>query len=1513
MFTPKAQRGRSVSGFSNRHAMPSNDPPRYRDSYEDVGGAQPDAMPAEGFEVGSATIYEPSNYHGFQFKAIRTKPFKEGEICLAYVTNGDRDDTFKARLVSYNVSDGELPVYTAISHLWMGSQVIDRQDTLRKSWTVNHTPAVALAMRDLLKTLLRDSYEVALWIDFICLPQYLANFPRYVFASMSNVYSKCKLCIAIPMSNVTDEYEWDGELTSLDTIVAKIEKFMASKKDDKDCDGLYEKSLHLDVLRKLVLEIRGKEFITEDLWEAMEYQPYGFMKDTLLVIQIAYKVLKSPYFGRLWPFQEIMLPNRFQIVLCRKSDGFVTLASFEALLQIGFRAISITGLLHQNGLFAAASGEYILAINQAKIKLIFSAYWMKRGREIGRISKSRVQAEIIDSNYAQSVLQVFSSSPRIAERPEDYVNGLLGILPVKMNELSAADLANHTAVIQEFLASLSRKTKRMWSLGGFLPQGVPEKDWYKSSIPDHISSSQIWSGVFCAGSYNPGFGGHASADTVDAKELKISGVLTVWVDLPKMKNGVEQYLLGCQKCSQHGGPKSFSKARKFYDEEIEDMNQSDIIAILHQMLCRVGGSAKYSFYTMVCKLLQLSESNEKEPLRLEIFKFLEAEGKNKKAPDVTLPRSRSVMVVSMSPTELATLMGLQDKETPLQVSLQSPCGCTFVMPHAIFDQLTFFWGLSRCEMMNLATLTPGNIVGRTNIRQDVVTMYRATICLPLFGFNDLLGNPDDDYEFKGFDMVETGLLGQNKADLRPHFQGLRDRGVDFHFYKEVTGIMVVIKKVNEDSLGESKWDKIRLVQRQPGVHAVFTNKLGIKSIVVKAYDLVQKEDYRLPRPYAVLTYARTPLLSLLTFSYSVDDEQTFVAPAEQSSQNPYWDKPFFPDVKEDSRIKVHIHDEKNDASLGLASFNMNEFFDLKRGGEKTLTRPITSASAGRVSGFVVLKVATEVDGPLPSGSDREEHSDIASRNAGSRSTSWGEQMEEVPRAVEPLKVRKFTSRAQFSGGKNDDAKSSWEQVHRVSVDWEQDSPRMNLHTNTRAATWTKSRSAPLNSAKESVGAVDEVHALLLRKQTEADAAFGYSLPDGWEMKIRMSDKKVYFVNLSTKTTQWVDPRAVSNIVAPQFGNNFSKMVEFIHSQPGMRLLPGNCHITIRKHMFVDDGYTEIMRQTPADLKKHLNIKFHGEDVVVELSKFFAMLESDILHPNYGYAIIIFFSHVNAVIYDRLFEFSNNRTNLQINPNSGINPEHLEYFTFIGRMFGLGLFHRQRWKAVLVVSFYKRILRQNVCLSDLELVDPDQYNEFQALLNNSVGVSSGLYFSTKKEMFGVEEVVDLKPGGRDIVVNDGNKSDYVYLYCKWLLHGRIEDQFKAFTQGFNEIVHHELIAMLSPEELKFMINGNTSVNETFLHQAQGSANIAVEEQESIPAAPSTSAGNDSSLAGSQADIQSHPPVAIFHIPRAHLKIDKTRELGRGSFGVVYSGTWDGMAVAIKYFSVTNTEKHVSTFH
>lgn len=62
--------------------------------------------------------------------------------------------------------------------------------------------------------------------------------------------------------------------------------------------------------------------------------------------------------------------------------------------------------------------------------------------------------------------------------------------------------------------------------------------------------------------------------------------------------------------------------------------------------------------------------------------------------------------------------------------------------------------------------------------------------------------------------------------------------------------------------------------------------------------------------------------------------------------------------------------------------------------------------------------------------------------------------------------------------------------------------------------------------------------------------------------------------------------------------------------------------------------------------------------------------------------------------------------MTISPNSHINPEHLDYFRFVGRAVGLAVFHRRFIDAHFSTSLYKLALGRPVGLEDMAFVDAD---------------------------------------------------------------------------------------------------------------------------------------------------------------------------------------------------------------
>ncbi|TFY62825.1 hypothetical protein EVJ58_g3620 [Rhodofomes roseus] len=178
----------------------------------------------------------------------------------------------------------------------------------------------------------------------------------------------------------------------------------------------------------------------------------------------------------------------------------------------------------------------------------------------------------------------------------------------------------------------------------------------------------------------------------------------------------------------------------------------------------------------------------------------------------------------------------------------------------------------------------------------------------------------------------------------------------------------------------------------------------------------------------------------------------------------------------------------------------------------------------------------------------------------------------------------------------------------------------------------------------------------------------------------------------------------------------------------------------------------------------------------------------------------------------LFEYSaHDNYTLQINPASGVNPEHLNYFKFIGRCLGLGIFHRRFLDAYFITAFYKMILRKKVTLADLESVDAELFRGLTWMLENDITDVIDETFTTTEERFGEMVTVELKPGGEDVPVTEDNKKEYVNCVVEYRISRRVKDQFDAFMSGFSELIPQDLVNVFDERELELLIGGMSEID------------------------------------------------------------------------------------------------------
>lgn len=108
-------------------------------------------------------------------------------------------------------------------------------------------------------------------------------------------------------------------------------------------------------------------------------------------------------------------------------------------------------------------------------------------------------------------------------------------------------------------------------------------------------------------------------------------------------------------------------------------------------------------------------------------------------------------------------------------------------------------------------------------------------------------------------------------------------------------------------------------------------------------------------------------------------------------------------------------------------------------------------------------------------------------------------------------------------------------------------------------------------------------------------------------------------------------------------------------------------------------------------KKPFAIRFEDEPGIGDGVKreWFELLIREILNPNYG----LFMPSADQITY-------------QPNPDSSINPDHLAYLEFAGRIVGLAVYHRHPLSIHFTRSFYKHMLGKPAHLQDAESMDPE---------------------------------------------------------------------------------------------------------------------------------------------------------------------------------------------------------------
>ncbi|KAF2267304.1 hypothetical protein CC78DRAFT_87272 [Lojkania enalia] len=276
---------------------------------------------------------------------------------------------------------------------------------------------------------------------------------------------------------------------------------------------------------------------------------------------------------------------------------------------------------------------------------------------------------------------------------------------------------------------------------------------------------------------------------------------------------------------------------------------------------------------------------------------------------------------------------------------------------------------------------------------------------------------------------------------------------------------------------------------------------------------------------------------------------------------------------------------------------------------------------------------------------------------------------------------------------------------------------------------------------------------------------------------------------------------VKNSKVLEFDNKRNYFTRKLHSRSNDRDRHPHppLQLAVRRDQVFLDSFKSLYFKTADEMKYgKLSIRFHGEEGVDAggvTREWFQVIARQMFNPDYALFVPV----------------ASDRTTFHPNRLSAINPEHLMFFKFIGRIIGKALYEGRVLDCHFSRAVYKRILGRPVNLKDMETLDLEYYKSLQWMLENDITDIITETFSVDVEAFGETQTVDLIENGRNVPVTEENKHEYVRLVTEHRLTGSVQEQLEHFLKGFHDIVPEDLISIFSEQELELLISGLPDIN------------------------------------------------------------------------------------------------------
>ncbi|KAG0307017.1 hypothetical protein BGZ98_001257 [Dissophora globulifera] len=242
-------------------------------------------------------------------------------------------------------------------------------------------------------------------------------------------------------------------------------------------------------------------------------------------------------------------------------------------------------------------------------------------------------------------------------------------------------------------------------------------------------------------------------------------------------------------------------------------------------------------------------------------------------------------------------------------------------------------------------------------------------------------------------------------------------------------------------------------------------------------------------------------------------------------------------------------------------------------------------------------------------------------------------------------------------------------------------------------------------------------------------------------------------------------------------------------------------VRVRRGYVLEDGYKSLGQLSANGWKNTIRVKFVNEvgadEAGIDQGGPFKEFMESFLEAGFSPNLNLFTTSTASM--NMLYP---SPTSQYTHPSTG-----LDLFRLFGKMLGKAMYEGLLIEVKFANFFLSKILGRTVFLDEMRSYDEQVHQNLMFVKKYEGDVEDlGLTFSLDEEVFGTHRTIELMGGGKDVAVTKDNRINYIFKVSDYRLNKQIQDQSRAFIEGFRSVIPLYWISMFSPQELHRVIAG-----------------------------------------------------------------------------------------------------------